>query len=153
MAATVHRTARIPLRVTPGQRQRCFGLLGAAGDVRALILDCNRQLRGWKLAPVVSYQALCRERAGMAFGELDMVGIRSVARRYSTEWFEAARRRGSGGGAGFPRRKKALIPLRYYHGTFSITGNRLRIPPPGGRPPWWCASPGRSPTRRCASAR
>ena len=64
------------------------------------------------MAPVVSYQALCREIAGMTFGELDMVGARSVLRRYSSEWFEAAKRRKAGENASFPRRKKALLSVR-----------------------------------------
>src|SRR5467141_5052264 len=103
MGDTLHRSARIAIRATEAQRRRCFGLLRSAGDVRALVLDCNRQLREWKLPPVVSYQGLCREIAGMSFGELDTVGARSVLRHYSTEWFEAAKRRKSGGAAGFPR--------------------------------------------------
>src|SRR5687768_9122381 len=103
---TVYRTARIALRTTLSQRRRCFGLLRSAGDVRAWVLDCNRQLRRWRMAPVVSYAALCRELAGVTFGELDMTGARSILRRYSTEWFEAAKRRSKGEKAGFPRRKK-----------------------------------------------
>src|SRR5439155_732991 len=71
---------------------------------------------GVEVAPVVSYQALCREIAGMSFGELDTVGARSVIRRYSTEWFEAAKRRKAGSPAGFPRRKRALLAVRWYHG-------------------------------------
>src|SRR5438067_127049 len=134
-AATLHRTARIAIRATKAQRRRCFGLLRSAGDVRALVLDCNRQLREWKLPPVVSYRDLCREVAGMAFGELGSVGARSVIRRYSEEWFEAARRRKAGTAAGFPRRKKALLPVRYYHGTFRLDGERLRIPVAGGSAP------------------
>ena len=42
---TVHRTARIALRTTPAQRQRCYGLLRSAGDVWARVIDYNRQLR------------------------------------------------------------------------------------------------------------
>src|SRR5437660_6735913 len=135
MATTLHRSARIPIRATRAQRRRLFGLMRSAGDVRALVLDCNRQLREWKMAPVVSYQALCREFAGMSFGELDMVGARSVIRRYSTEWFEAAKRRKAGLPVGFPRRKKALLAVRWYHGTFRIDGERLRIPVRRGAPP------------------
>src|SRR5205807_542425 len=105
-----------------------------AGDVRALVLDCNRLLREWKLPPVVTYQGLCREIAGMSFGELGMVGARSGIRRYSSEWFEAARARKGGRAAGFPRRKKALLPVRYYHGTFRIEGGRLRLPVARGAP-------------------
>src|SRR5467141_4866683 len=113
MGDTLHRSACIAIRATKAQRRRCFGLLRSAGDVRALVLDCNRQLREWKLAPVVTYQALCREIAGMAFGELDSVGARSVIKRYSEEWFEAARRRKAGQRAGFPRRKKGLLGVRW----------------------------------------
>jgi IS605 OrfB family transposase len=132
--ATLYRTARIRLRPTKGQARRCFGLLRSAGDVRAWILDCNRQLIRWRLRPVVNYQALCRELAGTYFGELDMVGARSILRRYATEWFEAAGRRRKGLRAGFPRRKKALIPIRYYHGTFKLTERQVRLPVARGRP-------------------
>lgn len=137
MAETVHRTARIRLRTTQAQAKRCFGLLRSAGDVRAWLLDCNRQLRMWGLSPVVNYQALCRELAGSQFGELDTVGARSVLRRYSTEWFEAASRRMAGENAGFPRRKKALIPIRYYNQTFELTENRVRVPTAKGSPALW----------------
>src|SRR5437660_6714346 len=135
MGATLHRSARIAIRATKAQRRRLYSLLRSAGDVRALVIDCNRQLREWKLASVVSYQALCREIAGMSFGELDTVGARSVIWRYSTEWFEAAKRRGAGSPAGFPRRKKALLAVRWYHGTFRIEADRLRIPVRRGAPP------------------
>jgi putative transposase len=134
MGDTLHRSARIAIRATRPQRRRLYGLLRSAGDVRALVLDCNRQLREWKLRPVVSYQALCREIAGMSFGELDTVGARSVLRHYSTEWFEAAKRRKAGQHAGFPRRKRALPAVRWYHGTFRIEGDRLRIPVRRGAP-------------------
>jgi putative transposase len=30
--------------------------------------------------------------------------------------------------ARYPRRKKGLVPSRYYAGTFSLEGRRLRIP-------------------------
>jgi transposase len=135
MGTTRHRSARIAIRATKPQRRRLYGLLRSAGDVRALVLDCNRQLREWRLPPVVSYQGLCREIAGMSFGELDMVGARSVLRHYSTEWFEAAKRRKAGQHAGFPRRKRSLMAVRWYHGTFRIQGNRLRIPVRRGAPP------------------
>src|SRR5947209_8338252 len=135
MGATLHRSARIAIRATKAQRRRLYSLLRSAGDVRALVIDCNRQLREWKMAPVVTYQGLCREIAGMSFGELDMVGARSVIRRYSTEWFEAAKRRKAGSHAGFPRRKRAFLPARWYHGTFRIEADRLRIPVRRGAPP------------------
>src|SRR6266436_5393348 len=71
----------------------------------------------------------------MSFGELDTVGARSVLRHYSTEWFEAAKRKKAGQSAGFPRRKRALLAVRWYHGTFRIDGDRLRIPVRRGAPP------------------
>jgi IS605 OrfB family transposase len=37
--------------------------------------------------------------------------------------------------AGFPRRKKALLSVRWHHGTFRIDGDRLRIPVRRGAPP------------------
>lgn len=80
------------------------------------------------MAPVTNYAALCRELAGLKFGELDMVGARSVLRRYSTSWFEAAKRRKAGIKVGFPRRKKALVPVRWYNRTFVITAKTVRIP-------------------------
>jgi hypothetical protein len=153
MGDSLHRSARIAIRATRPQRRRLYGLLRSAGDVRALVLDCNRQLREWRLPPVVSYRALCREIAGMSFGELDSVGARSVIRRYSTEWFEAAKRRKAGQHAGFPRRKKALLSVRWYHGTFRIDGDRLTVPVRRGARRWWCASQGRPPARPSPSAR
>src|SRR5260370_34380857 len=134
MEDSLHRSARIAVRATRAQRRRLYGLLRSAGDVRALVLDCNRRLREWKLPTVVSYQALCREIAGMSFGELDSVGARSVIRRYATEWFEAAKRRKTAQPAGFPRRKRALPSGRWYHGTFPLDGHRLTVP-------WRTASP------------
>jgi len=72
----------------------------------------------------------------MAFGELDTVGARSVLRRYSSEWFEAAKRSQAGiRPAGYPRRKRALLSVHYYHGTFGLKGQRLRIPVARGCPP------------------
>jgi putative transposase len=60
-----------------------------------------------------------------------------VLRRYSDAWFAAAKRRRSGDAARFPRRRRALMPLRWYHGTFTLEGRRLRIPVARGRPPLW----------------
>lgn len=137
MTTTVHRTARVALRLTRGQRRRCLGLMASGGDVWAWVLDCNRQLRAWGCPPVVNYQALCRELAGCVFGELDQQGARSVLRRYAASFFEAAKRRAAGEPAGFPRRKKRLYPVRWYDGTFAIMDNRIRIPVARGRPPLW----------------
>jgi IS605 OrfB family transposase len=137
----VYRTARAGLRVTRGQRRRLVGLLISAGDVWA----CALELNAWRWArqdrPLVAYQELYRELAASGpgtFGELDTKGARSVLRRYSDAWFAAAKRRRSGDQrARFPRRRRALMPLRWYHGTFTLEGRRLRIPVARGRPPLW----------------
>ena len=87
----------------------------------------------------MSYQALCRELAAAGpgcFGELDSAGARSVLRRYSDAWFAAAARRKNGdASARFPRRRRRMVPVRWYHGTFTLEGRRLRIPVARGCPP------------------
>src|SRR5215831_4216642 len=137
----VHRTARAGLRVTRGQRRRLLALLISGGDVWACVLELNRWRRARQDRPLVSYQELCRELATSGpgtFGELDTVGARSVLRRYSDAWFATAKRRRDGDRrARFPRRRRALVPLRWYHGTFTLTGRRLRIPVARGRPSLW----------------
>ena len=137
----VYRTSRVGLRVTWGQRRRLVGLLVSAGDVWACVLELNAWRRARQDRPLVSYQELCRELAASGpgtFGELDTKGARSVLRRYSDAWFATARRRRDGDQrARFPRRRRALMPLRWYHGTFTLDGRRLRIPVARGRPPLW----------------
>jgi putative transposase len=100
MVKTLHRTARIAIRATPGQARRCWALMVAAGDAWAWVLDCNRQLRAWGPKPVVNYQALCRELAGDSFGELGRHCARRVLERYSDAWFAAAKKRAEGQPAG-----------------------------------------------------
>ena len=137
----VHRNARAGLRVTRAQRRRLVGLLVSAGDVWACALELNTWRRARQDRPLVSYQELCRELAASGpgtFGELDTVGARSVLRRYSDAWFATAKRRQEGDRtARFPRRRRALVPLCWYHGTFRLAGRRLRIPVARGRPPLW----------------
>jgi transposase len=59
-----------------------------------------------------------------------------VLRRYSDAWFSVAKRRADGDDtARFPRRRRALLPSRYYHGTFTLTGRRLQLPTAVGAPP------------------
>jgi putative transposase len=154
-AATVHRTCRISLRLTRRQRHRCVGLLRAGGDVWAWVLDTNRQRHTLGLPPIVSYANWCSEltRHPQRFGELGIVGARSVLRRYADAWVEAARRRKAGMRAGFPRRKRRLFPVRFYHGTFVLDEQRLRLPVAQGRPPLWLRWPARPPTRLRPSAR
>jgi putative transposase len=135
----VYRTARAGLRVTRAQRRRLVGLLVSAGDVWACVLELNAWRRARQDRPLVSYQELCRELAAAGpgtFGELDTEGARSVLHRYSDAWFAAAKRRRSGDQrARFPRRRRALMPLRWYHDRFTLQGRRLRIPVARGRPP------------------
>jgi IS605 OrfB family transposase len=135
----VHRTAHIRLRLTRRQTSRCYGLLRSAGDVWAWLLDSNRQRRQHDEPAISRYQALCRELTQLGtFGELSMVGARSVLRRYGDAWFQAANRRRAGQqDACFPRRKRALVPVRFYHGTFTIQGQRVRLPVARGQPELW----------------
>jgi putative transposase len=137
----VYRTARAGLRITIGQQRRLLGLLVSAGDVWAAVLEVNAWRRTRQDRPLVSYQELYRELAASGpgcFGELDAIGARSVLRRYSDAWFAAAKRRKEGDQrARFPRRRRALMPLRWYHGTFTLEGRRLRIPVARGRPSLW----------------
>ena len=75
---------------------------------------------------------------GQALRELDSVGARSVLRRYSDAWFAAAKRRREGDQrARFPRRRRALMPVRWSRGAFTLTGRQLRLPVARGRPPLW----------------
>ena len=70
------------------------------------------------------------------FGELDSVGARSVLRRYSDAWFAAAKRRKAGDAAArFPRRRRGLVPVRWYAGTFGLDGRVLRLPAARGCAP------------------
>jgi IS605 OrfB family transposase len=134
----VHRTARIRLRVTRRQADRCYGLLRSAGDVWAWLLDTNRQRFQQGTPPIVGYQALCRELTRMdGFGELSVTGARSVLQRDADAWFQAAKRRRNGAPAGFPRRKRALVPVRFYHQTFQLQGQRVRLPVAKGHPVLW----------------
>jgi IS605 OrfB family transposase len=128
----VYRTARCGLRVTRGQRRRLFSLLESAGDVWCCVLELNAWRRQRQHTPVAGYKELCRELAASGpgtFGELDTEGARSVLRRYSDAWFSAAKRRRAGDVvARFPRRRRALVPVRWYAGTFTLDGRRLRLP-------------------------
>ncbi|WP_435585955.1 RNA-guided endonuclease TnpB family protein [Micromonospora aurantiaca (nom. illeg.)] len=127
--------------MTSGQRRRCFGLLRSAGDVWACVLEVNGWRRRRRDAPLTSYQELCRELSVSGpgtFGELDSTGARSVLRRFSDAWFAAAKRRKDGDvSAGFPRRRRGLMPVRWYHGTFTVDGRRVRVPCAKGAPPLW----------------
>ncbi len=135
----VYRTARCGLRVTCHQRRRLSGLLRSAGDVWCCVVDLNRWRSQRRDLPVAGYQELCRELSAAGpgtFGELDSTGARSVLRRYSDSWFSAAKRRKQGDqSVRFPRRKRAVVPVRWYHGTFCLDGRVLKIPVAKGCPP------------------
>jgi IS605 OrfB family transposase len=135
----VYRTARSGLRVTRRQRERVFGLLRSAGDVWCCVLELNAWRRRRQDMPLAGYQELCRELSASGpgtFGELDTVGARSVLRRYSDAWFATAGRRRNGDvTARYPRRKRGLVPVRWYRGTFRLDGRVLTVPVARGRPP------------------
>lgn len=136
MPAMVHRTARIALRLTRRQRARCFEQLYAGGDVWAWVVGANRERRLRDEPPVADYLQLCQELTARRapFRELSMVGARSVLKRYSTSWSEAARRQQRGERAEFPRRKRSLMPIRFHHGVFQLQDRKVRLPAARGTP-------------------
>ncbi|MEU4643556.1 hypothetical protein, partial [Micromonospora sp. NPDC023814] len=107
-------------------------MLRSAGDVWACVLEVNTWRRRRQDTPLAGYQELCRELATSGpgtFAELDSTGARSVLRRFSDAWFAAAKRRQAGDlSARSPRRRRALMPVRWYHGTFTLDDRRVRIP-------------------------
>src|SRR5262249_12463200 len=53
-------------------------------------------------------------------------------------WFSAAKRRKAGDATvRFPRRRRRLLAIRWYHGTFRLQGRRVRLPIAAGCPPLW----------------
>src|SRR5260221_14833 len=135
----VYRTARAGLRLTKARRRRLLALLVAAGDVWACVLELTAGRRPGQDRPLACYPELCRELAASGpgtFGELDSTGARSVLRRYADAWFAAAKRRRDGDGAArFPRRRRRMVPVRWYHGTFRLDGRMLQVPVARGCPP------------------
>ena len=105
----------------------------------ACVLELNAWRRLRQDKPLAGYPELCRELAASGpgtFGELDSTGARSVLRRYSDAWFAAAKRRKDGDTpARFPRRRRRLVPVRWYSGTFTLQDRVLRFPVAKGRPP------------------
>jgi len=153
----VCRTARVGIRVSRAQARRLWGLLVSAGDVWACVLTLNMLRRRRGDLPLVGYQALCRELAASGsgtFGELDSGGARSVLRRYADAWLAAARARRAGNSlARFPRRKRRVMPLRFYAGTFTLDGRRLRLPVTKGARRCGCAWTATCPIRPGRSVR
>jgi IS605 OrfB family transposase len=58
-----------------------------------------------------------------------------VLRRYSEACFTTAARKKAGQRARYPRRKRAVLPVRFYAGTFGLAGGTLRLSMARGRPP------------------
>ncbi|PWR13729.1 hypothetical protein DKT69_19765, partial [Micromonospora sicca] len=104
-------------------------------------MEVNAWRRRRRDAPLVGYQQLCRELSASGpgtFGDLDTTGARSVLRRFSDAWFAAAKRRKAGDlSARFPRRRRGLVPVRWYHGTFTLDDRRVRLPTARGTSPLW----------------
>jgi len=78
-----HRTARIVLRVTPAQARRCYSMLRSGGDVWAALIELNEHRFRRHARPLLNYQELCREVAGVQVGELSVPALRSVVRAYA----------------------------------------------------------------------
>src|SRR2546430_12875135 len=123
----VHRTARLALRLTPAQTRRCYGLLRSGGDVWAALIELNSFRFRRRAKPLLGYAELCREVAGVEVGELSVAALRSVVRRYSDAALTTARRKRAGQRARYPRRRRALVSLRWYSGTFEVAPGRLRL--------------------------
>jgi transposase len=133
----VVRTARVELRVTAGQRRRCFELLRLAGDVWAGLIELNRARFARGGPPVFGFAALCRELTGADLGPLARICAEDVAKRYSAACFETSRRRKAGQAARYPRRKRALLPVRFRWSAFRLEGRRLRLATAHGEPELW----------------
>lgn len=131
------RTARIGLRVTPAQRRRCFRLLGSGGDVWAALIDVNQARFRRQAKPIFGHLNWYREVAGVTVDELSAAAMRSVVRRYSDACLAVARLKRSGQRARYPRRKRALVPLRWNSGTFCVKNQRVRVSVAKGAPECW----------------
>lgn len=137
MAGVVVRTARVELRVTAAQGARCFGLLRAAGDVWAGLIDFNQARFARGGPPLFGFARLCRELTGADLGPLARICAEDIAKRYSAACFETARRKRSGARARYPRRKRALVPTRFRWGAFTLEGRRLRLAVAKGQSELW----------------
>jgi putative transposase len=127
----------LALRLTPAQTRRCYGLLRSGGDVWAALIELNSFRFRRRAKPLLGYTELCREVAGVEVGELSVAALRSVVRRYSDAALTTARRKRAGERARYPRRRRGLMPLRWYAGRFEIAPGRLRLSVAKGAPPCW----------------
>lgn len=103
----------------------------------AALIELNEHRFRRGARPLLNYQELCREVAGVRVGELSVPALRSVLRRYADACMETARRKRRGERARYPRRRRARVPLRYYAGTFALEGNRVRLSTACGTPELW----------------
>jgi IS605 OrfB family transposase len=112
-------------------------LLFAAGDVWAGLIEFNRArfVRGGP--PVFGFAALCRELTGADLGPLARMCAEDVLKRYSAACFETVRRKRAGVRARYPRRKRAMVPVRFRWSTFMLDGRRLRLAVAKGQPELW----------------
>ena len=133
----MHRSARVVIRPRRQVAERCYGILRSAGDIRAALIEMNRYRRRRGDRAVFGFPELCRELTGVDVGELARHPAEDVLHRYSTECFEVARRKKAGHDARFPRRKRALYPVRFRHGSFTIAGRRVRLATARGAPALW----------------
>ena len=103
----------------------------------AALIEVNEARFRRHARPIFGYQAWCREIAGVEVGELSADAMRSVVRRYSSACFEVAKRKRAGERARYPRRKRALVPVRWHRGTFALEGRRVRVSVALGAAPCW----------------
>lgn len=103
----------------------------------AALIELNQARFRRHARPVFSYAELCREVAGTVVGELSVAALRSVLQRYSDACMETARRKRRGERARYPRRRRALVPLRWYAGTFELGDGRVRLSVANGAPACW----------------
>jgi putative transposase len=71
------------------------------------------------------------------FFELPWQCAEAVLKNYSFAFFEVAKRKKAGVRAGFPRRKRGLVPVRFRFGCFSLDGSRVRLGVARGAPELW----------------
>jgi transposase len=105
--------------------------------VWAALIDVNQARFRRHAKPIFGYQNWCREIAGVTVGELSVAAMRSVVRRYSEACFVTAARKRAGERARYPRRKRGLLPLRWYSGTFRVEHQRVRLQVAQGAPECW----------------
>ncbi|MGH9014781.1 MAG: RNA-guided endonuclease InsQ/TnpB family protein [Acidimicrobiia bacterium] len=133
----VHRTARVRLRVTRAQAGRCYRLLRAGGDVWAALIEVNAARFRGGTRPIANFQEWCREMTGAPLGVLARQCAEGIAKRYCDAFMETARRRRRGESARYPRRKRALFPVRFRTGSFVLENRRVRLAVARGEAPLW----------------